>query len=150
MKNNILTETVLAAIKVTKYNSTIDEARAIAAQCWCDIDTENKVMDVELAEAFAKRIEILLNIINRKGVTMKFSKTEDNHLEHMGKFKNDAYLLKMQEFRQEFIKLDNKLRDFIEHEENVHAAYRTIALSRTHLETSLQYAIKTICILGSK
>jgi len=34
----------------------MDEARQLAAQCWCDKETENKVMDTELAEAVAKRI----------------------------------------------------------------------------------------------
>lgn len=32
------------------------EARGIAAQCWCDPETSNRVMDVALAEAVAKRI----------------------------------------------------------------------------------------------
>ncbi len=31
-------------------------AREIAAQCWCDKETENKTMDVALAMAVAKRI----------------------------------------------------------------------------------------------
>jgi len=34
----------------------IEEARQIAAQCWCDLETENTEMDVALAEAVAKRI----------------------------------------------------------------------------------------------
>lgn len=34
----------------------IDEARMLAAQCWCDKETEDRVMDAELAEAVAKRI----------------------------------------------------------------------------------------------
>lgn len=36
----------------------INEARQIAAQCWCDKETENKVMDVVLGEAFAKRLAV--------------------------------------------------------------------------------------------
>jgi hypothetical protein len=36
----------------------IEEARQIAAQCWCDKETENRQMDPELAEAVAKRISI--------------------------------------------------------------------------------------------
>lgn len=36
----------------------IDEARAIAAQCWCDPETEQKIMDPVLAEAVAKRIAL--------------------------------------------------------------------------------------------
>ena len=34
----------------------MDEARQLAAQCWCDPETENRVMDPVLAEAVAKRI----------------------------------------------------------------------------------------------
>lgn len=34
----------------------IEEARQIAAQCWCDPETESKEMDTTLAEAVAKRI----------------------------------------------------------------------------------------------
>ena len=29
----------------------------LSAQCWCDEETENKTMDVELAVAFAKRLD---------------------------------------------------------------------------------------------
>ena len=32
------------------------EARQIAAQCWCDDETKNTVMDTVLAESVAKRI----------------------------------------------------------------------------------------------
>lgn len=34
----------------------MEEARVIAAQCWCDKETENIEMDSVLAEAVAKRI----------------------------------------------------------------------------------------------
>lgn len=34
----------------------IDEAREIAAQCWCDPKTENTEMDADLAEVFAWRL----------------------------------------------------------------------------------------------
>ena len=34
----------------------MDEARQLAAQCWCDKETEHIEMDVVLAEAVAKRI----------------------------------------------------------------------------------------------
>ena len=34
----------------------MDEARELAAQCWCDPETENTEMDVILCEAVAKRI----------------------------------------------------------------------------------------------
>ncbi len=34
----------------------IEEARQIAAQCWCDDETKHIEMDIVLAEAVAKRI----------------------------------------------------------------------------------------------
>jgi hypothetical protein len=34
----------------------MDEAREIAAQCWCDPETQDRGMDVVLGEAFAKRL----------------------------------------------------------------------------------------------
>jgi len=38
---------------------TLQEARAIAAQCWCDPETSHIEMDVNLAEAFAKRLNVV-------------------------------------------------------------------------------------------
>jgi hypothetical protein len=37
-------------------NKWMDEARQIAAQCWCDEETQDRVMDTPLAEAMARRI----------------------------------------------------------------------------------------------
>ena len=37
-------------------NMWIEESRQLAAQCWCDPETENKIMDPVLCEAVAKRI----------------------------------------------------------------------------------------------
>jgi hypothetical protein len=34
----------------------MEEARGLAAQCWCEPETENTGMDVVLAEAIAKKI----------------------------------------------------------------------------------------------
>lgn len=34
----------------------MDQARQIAAQCWCDEETKDRVMDPALCEAVAKRI----------------------------------------------------------------------------------------------
>ena len=44
--------------KESNVNESIwmDEARQQAAQCWCDKETESRVMDTPLAEAVAKRI----------------------------------------------------------------------------------------------
>ena len=45
--------------KVTSADpSWMDEARIIAAQCWCDKETETRVVDTVLAEAVAKRIAV--------------------------------------------------------------------------------------------
>lgn len=40
----------------TTFETWMPEARQIAAQCWCDDETKNTVMDSMLAEAVAKRI----------------------------------------------------------------------------------------------
>ncbi len=34
----------------------MEEARGLAAQCWCDPETSSKTMDPVLAEAFARRL----------------------------------------------------------------------------------------------
>ena len=39
----------------------MEEARAIAAQCWCDPETSHIPMDVVLAEAVARRIAAWMN-----------------------------------------------------------------------------------------
>ncbi|MEA1998278.1 MAG: hypothetical protein U9N61_02985 [Euryarchaeota archaeon] len=40
----------------------MEEARELSAQCWCDAETENKEMDVVLAEAVAKRIAYWMRV----------------------------------------------------------------------------------------
>lgn len=45
----------------TKDPNWMDEARNLAAQCWRDKETEDRAMDVVLAEAFAKRIAVLMD-----------------------------------------------------------------------------------------
>jgi hypothetical protein len=42
-------------------NDWMDEARQIAAQCWCDKETEDRIMDPALAEAVAKRIALWMD-----------------------------------------------------------------------------------------
>jgi hypothetical protein len=39
----------------------MEEARMLAAQCWCDDETKNRVMDPKLAEAVAKRIAVWMD-----------------------------------------------------------------------------------------
>jgi len=41
----------------------LEEATMIAAQCWCDPETSNRVMDPALAGAFARRLKAYLEII---------------------------------------------------------------------------------------
>ena len=38
----------------------MNEARELASQCWCDPTTSDRMMDVELAEVFAKLIARLM------------------------------------------------------------------------------------------
>ena len=40
-------------------------AREIAAQCWCDPETSDIVMDTRLAEAFAKRLLLWINTVDQ-------------------------------------------------------------------------------------
>lgn len=42
-------------------NMWMEEARGIAAQCWCDPETIHKEMDTVLAEAVAKRIAVWMD-----------------------------------------------------------------------------------------
>lgn len=37
----------------------IDVARGLAAQCWCDPRTSDRVMDPDLAEVFAEKLQKL-------------------------------------------------------------------------------------------
>ena len=39
-----------------KENMFMEEALQLAAQCWCDPETEDRIMDSDLAKAVAKRI----------------------------------------------------------------------------------------------
>lgn len=39
-----------------------DSALQMAARCWCDDETKDRVMDEKLAAAFAKRLEALLAV----------------------------------------------------------------------------------------
>lgn len=41
-----------------------DEALQIAARCWCDKDTGSFVMNTQLATAFAKRIQALMDLLD--------------------------------------------------------------------------------------
>lgn len=49
----------------------MDEARQLAAQCWCDPETSDKVMDPALCEAVAKRIAAWMD------TAAQFARNED-------------------------------------------------------------------------
>lgn len=56
---------------------------------------------------------------------------------------------KMTNVRNEYIALDMTIQEFEDAYPNVtNEAARCISIARTHLETSLQYAIKSLCLLG--
>jgi len=47
--------------KTDVMSDWMDEARQLAAQCWCDKETENKIIDPKLADAVAKRIAVWMD-----------------------------------------------------------------------------------------
>lgn len=63
------------------------------------------------------------------------------------------FMQKMCELRREYICLDAMIQEYSKvagDETTDPVALRAIALARTHLETSLQYSIKSLCILGEE
>ena len=58
----------------------MQEARAIAAQCWCDEETKHLEMNTDLAEAFAKRIVKLQAALSAKSVPVGFCHKETGEL----------------------------------------------------------------------
>lgn len=62
----------------------------------------------------------------------------------------EDYLLRMGDIRAMYIDLDLAIQE-IEDDESVDrdcGVMRTVALARTHLEISLQYANKSLCLAG--
>lgn len=72
----------------------------------------------------------------------------NNRLDFMTNIDKEGIDL-MTMYRQAYISLDESLRELTKHPERSmeSASLRTLELARTNLETSLQYAIKTLCIL---
>lgn len=70
-------------------------------------------------------------------------------LDFISNIEND-YLARMAELRAMYIDLDLAIQELEDDENFEHesGAMRTISLARTHLETSLQYAIKSLCLIG--
>lgn len=73
----------------------------------------------------------------------------DNRLDFITKIAPE-YIEAMTKLRKQFIELDNELKVIADDLEarQLPAGLRTIALSRTHLETALQFGIKSLCIAG--
>jgi hypothetical protein len=65
---------------------------------------------------------------------------------------NPASVLEMTILREKFIKLDEHLKVIADTLDAMkkRSGLRSIALARTHLETGLQYAIKSLCIMGEQ
>lgn len=65
---------------------------------------------------------------------------------------NPIAIGEMTELRRIFIAMDDHLKVVADTLENMKkpAGQRTIALARTNLETALQFAIKSICIMGEE
>lgn len=62
------------------------------------------------------------------------------------------YIEPLTKLREQFITLDKELQVICNDLEakQLAAGLRTIALSRTHLETALQFGIKSLCIAGEE
>jgi len=65
---------------------------------------------------------------------------------------NPATVLEMTELRKKFIEIDEHLKIIADTLEEMKkpSGQRTIALARTNLETGLQFAIKSLCIMGEQ
>ena len=76
----------------------------------------------------------------------------DNRLDFISNIDEEGIQL-MTDMRKCYIVIDEALRDFAvdgEHPPLIPSSNRTLALARTNLEISLQYAIKTLCIMYEK
>lgn len=65
---------------------------------------------------------------------------------------NPLTIEEMNLLRKDFIAIDEHLQIIADKLESMKkpAGQRTIALARTHLETGLQFAIKSLCIMGEE
>jgi len=76
----------------------------------------------------------------------------DIRLDYICEFEDrDAAIAEMTAIRKDFIALDNAICFFAEDiQKNNPAMARAVSIARTHLETSLQYAIKALCLKYEK
>jgi len=73
--------------------SWMEEARQIAAQCWCDEETEDREMDVCLAEAVAKRIAVWMDTAAMHARNEDFyRKILDEVAGSLGHLKQEAFI----------------------------------------------------------
>lgn len=62
-----------------------DLALEVAAQCWCDEETQHIVMQPALAEAFAKRLENWMNLAKEESDNTEFYRgLLDEVAQHLG------------------------------------------------------------------
>jgi hypothetical protein len=74
----------------------------------------------------------------------------DNRLDFISDIKPE-YVDLMTHTRKEFIALDGLMVALSKDENfNRNNAARCVSLARTHIETALQYAIKSLCLMGEK
>jgi hypothetical protein len=74
----------------------------------------------------------------------------DNRLDYISQF-NEGGVELMTAYREAYINLDETLRLLISNNETMPVTlHRTLALARTHLESSLMYAIKSVCLRFEK
>lgn len=71
----------------------------------------------------------------------------NNRLDFISKI-NPEYVIRMTDLRKKFIELDNELGLMSDEKTATGESHRTIALARTHIEIALQFAIKSLCLLG--
>ena len=62
---------------------TIEEARAIAAMCWCGPTTSDKLFDPVLAEAFANQVFTIANAWRYSGVSVLETGSENPRERHV-------------------------------------------------------------------
>lgn len=73
----------------------------------------------------------------------------DNRLDFITNIEETS-INQMTSLRAKFIELDQELQNLGLDPYLDSTSGRTLAISRTNLETSLMYAIKTLCLLGEK
>lgn len=72
----------------------------------------------------------------------------DNRLDYITNI-HPEYIQEMTEIREMYICLDKVIsHSACDNDDNIQSSARAVSLARTHLETSLQFAIKALCLCG--